>query len=162
MDQGWAAVAAGTLGVLGALFGVALSAKITAAQDVRRMRREDQIRFQERLLVACQEFSLCSLQLATAFSARSSPSIPVVEAFARSEQLITFLGSEHIRLAAAKIRTLLDASSGGVTEAQAEAYRERLRQMRLQFDNAVRQELSLPTSDPDAFFKKLEQSLGFS
>ena len=156
----WAAIVGGGLGVLGTVLGLIVSSKVTATQELQRWKREDQIRFQERVLVACQEFSVCSVQLATGFAHGLNVPTPIVEAFARSEQMITFLCSKKVRLSAAKIRLLLDASRDGVQDVA--QFTEHLRVLRLGFDNALREEIGLPTSDPDSFFNDLALSFGLA
>lgn len=157
MSPIWATVIAAGIGILGTLLGSFLSWKTASIQERSRWQREDQIRFVDRKLAACQDFAFSAVQIAADLAAGTGMSVPIVEAFARSEQMINFLCSNEVRFAATKLRLLLSVNHGEVNEAELQ---ERLRILRFEFETALRNELGLPAPTKESYFRDLARAIG--
>ena len=160
MNPVWATVIAAGIGILGTLLGSFLTWKTTRIQERRRWQREDQTRFVDRKLAACQDFAFSAVQLATALAAKKGMSVQVVEAFARSEQMIAFLCSNEVRFAATKLRILLSTDHGDSPNPA--EIQERLRVLRFELETALRRELGLPAPTEESYFRDLARALGIA
>jgi hypothetical protein len=152
-----ALVAALASGFVGTVLGALVTWAANWSLEKRRWAREDQIRFRERNLIACQDFAIAAVKIATYRAMRSPVPVEVVESFMRHEQLLSFLASEDVRVAAAKIRLFLDVASEEITDQ--ERFRERLQLLRIEFDDAVRKELGASPSQSKKFLDRLRREL---